>query len=65
MRTNLNTQATVNDICNRFVYNQLEGKGLPELGGKLTIQPGYQRNYLCGRASSSRKPNPRWSILSI
>ena len=46
MRTNLNTQATVNDICNRFVYNQLEGKGLPELGGRLTIQPKYQRNYL-------------------
>jgi hypothetical protein len=28
------------------VYNQLEGKGLYGLGGKLTIQPEYQRNYI-------------------
>jgi hypothetical protein len=26
------------------VYNQLEGKGLFGLSGKLTIQPEYQRN---------------------
>jgi len=28
------------------VYNELEGKGLYGLGGKLTIQPEYQRNYI-------------------
>jgi hypothetical protein len=29
-----------------FVYNELEGKGLFGLSGKLTIQPEYQRNYI-------------------
>ena len=37
---------TVKDICNGFVYNELEGKGLFGLSGKLTIQPEYQRNYI-------------------
>ena len=46
MKTTLRTDLTVADICNGFVYNQLEGKGLFGLGGKLTIQPEYQRNYL-------------------
>jgi len=46
MNTTLKTDITVADICNGFVYNQLEGKGLFGLGGKLTIQPEYQRNYL-------------------
>lgn len=34
------------DICEGFVYNELEGKGLFDLSGKLTIQPEYQRNYI-------------------
>jgi hypothetical protein len=46
MKTTLRTNITVADICNGFVYNQLEGKGLFGLSGKLTIQPEYQRNYL-------------------
>ena len=46
MKTTLRTDITVADICNGFVYNQLEGKGLFGLGGKLTIQPEYQRNYI-------------------
>ena len=37
---------TVEEICDGFVYNELEGKGLFGLSGKLTIQPEYQRNYL-------------------
>ena len=45
MKTSLRTDLTVADICNGFVYNELEGKGLFGLGGKLTIQPEYQRNY--------------------
>lgn len=45
MKTTLRTDLTVADICNGFVYNELEGKGLFGLGGKLTIQPEYQRNY--------------------
>ncbi len=46
MKTTLNTDITVNDICDGFVYNELEGKGLFGLSGKLTIQPEYQRNYI-------------------
>lgn len=37
---------TVRDICDGFVYNELEGKGLFGLAGKLVIQPEYQRNYI-------------------
>lgn len=40
------TDLTVKEICEGFVYNQLEGKGLFGWAGKLTIQPEYQRNYL-------------------
>lgn len=46
MITILNTDVTVKDICDGFVYNELEGKGLFGLSGKLTIQPEYQRNYI-------------------
>lgn len=46
MKTTLKTDITVKDICDGFVYNQLEGKGLFGLSGKLTIQPEYQRNYI-------------------
>jgi hypothetical protein len=46
MKTTLRTDITVEAICAGFVYNQLEGKGLFGLGGKLTIQPAYQRNYI-------------------
>ena len=37
---------TVAEICDGFEYNELEGKGLYGLAGKLTIQPEYQRNYI-------------------
>jgi len=46
VNTTLKVDITVADICAGFVYNQLEGKGLFGLGGKLTIQPEYQRNYI-------------------
>ena len=46
MNTDLRTEITVADICAGFVYNDYEGKGLFGLGGKLTIQPEYQRNYI-------------------
>jgi hypothetical protein len=46
MKTILKTGITVKDICEGFVYNELEGKGLFGLSGKLTIQPEYQRNYI-------------------
>jgi len=46
MKKKLHTEWTVADICDGFVYNELEAKGLFGMGGKLTIQPEYQRNYI-------------------
>lgn len=46
MKTLLWNDKTVKDIIDGFVYNELEGKGLFGLDGKLTIQPEYQRNYI-------------------
>lgn len=46
MKTKLRTDITIEDICKGFVYNELEGKGLYGLNGKLVIQPEYQRNYI-------------------
>lgn len=39
-------QISVEEICKGFVYNELEGKGLFGLSGRLVIQPEYQRNYI-------------------
>jgi hypothetical protein len=46
MNTTLRTDLTIKDICEGFIYNELEGKGLFGLSGTLTIQPEYQRNYI-------------------
>jgi hypothetical protein len=45
MKTTLR-EYTVKEISDGFVYNELEGKGLFGLSGRLTIQPEYQRNYI-------------------
>jgi len=37
---------TVKEVSDGFVYNELEGRGLFGLSGRLTIQPEYQRNYI-------------------
>lgn len=39
---------TVDQVVEGFVYNELEGKGLFGLAGKLVIQPEYQRHYIYG-----------------
>ncbi len=46
MQTTLRTDITIGQLCEGFVYNETEGKGLFGLGGRLTIQPEYQRNYI-------------------
>ncbi len=46
MITTLKTDITIREIVDGFEYNELEGKGLFGLSGKLTIQPEYQRNYI-------------------
>ena len=50
MITTLRTDITIKDICEGFVYNEYEGKGLFGLSGILTIQPEYQRNYIYAEA---------------
>src|SRR3989339_284070 len=55
MKTTLKTNITVKDICRGFVYNELEGKGLFGLSGKLTIQPEYQRNYIYASDGGKRE----------
>ena len=45
MKTNLQ-KYTVKQLSEGFQYNELEGKGLFGLSGRLTIQPEYQRNYI-------------------
>ena len=55
MKTTLKTNITVKDICEGFVYNELEGKGLFGLSGKLTIQPEYQRNYIYASDGGKRE----------
>jgi hypothetical protein len=47
MKTDLK-HYSIEEVIEGFVYNELEGKGLFGLGGKLTIQPEYQRHYIYG-----------------
>ncbi len=55
MKTTLRTDITIADICDGFVFNQLEGKGLFGLRGSLTIQPEYQRNYIYADKDGSKE----------
>lgn len=48
MKTTLHIDWTVGDVCKGFIFDKNEGKGLFGLGGKLIIQPEYQRNYIYG-----------------
>lgn len=63
MKTTLRTDIAVATICDGFVYNQLEGKGLFGLGGKLTIQPEYQRNYIYADGGGKKERDVIHSLL--
>lgn len=63
METTLRTEITVKEICDGFVYSELEGKGLFGLSGKLTIQPEYQRNYIYASEGGKREAAVIESIL--
>ena len=63
MNTTLKTNITVKDICEGFVYNELEGRGLFGLSGKLTIQPEYQRNYIYASDGGKREMAVIESVL--
>jgi len=62
MKTTLQ-QYTVEEICNGFVYNTFEGRGLYGLGGRLTIQPEYQRNYLYAEKGGEKEMKVIDSVL--
>lgn len=63
MNATLKTDITVKDICEGFVYSELEGKGLFGLSNKLTIQPEYQRNYIYASDGGKREIAVIESIL--
>lgn len=63
MKTILKTNIIIKDICEGFEYNELEGKGLFGLSGKLTIQPEYQRNYIYASDGGKREMAVIESIL--
>lgn len=63
METVLLTNITVKEICEGFVYNELEGKGLFGLSGTLKIQPEYQRNYIYASDGGKREVAVIDSIL--
>ena len=64
MLTRLRTEITVAEICEGFVFNQFEGKGIHGLSGKLTIQPEYQRNYIYADQGGKREVAVIESLLS-
>ena len=63
MKTTLRTDITVANVCDGFVYNELEGKGLFGLSGTLTIQPEYQRNYIYADGGGKREQAVIESLL--
>lgn len=63
MEATLTTNITVKEICDGFVYNELEGKGLFGLSGKLTIQPQYQRNFIYASDGGKREAAVIESVL--
>ena len=46
MKTRLETNLTIEDICKGFAFDKNEGKGLFGMDGRLVTQPEYQRNYI-------------------
>ncbi len=63
MKTTLKNTITVKDVCEGFKYNELEGRGLFGLSGKLTIQPEYQRNYIYASDGGKREMAVIESVL--
>jgi hypothetical protein len=63
VKTTLRTEVTVEQVCAGFVFNQFEGKGLFGLGGRLTIQPEYQRNYIYADGGGKKEQAVIHSLL--
>jgi 5-methylcytosine-specific restriction endonuclease McrA len=63
VKTKLQTEITVAEICEGFEYNQFQNKGLYGLSGNLTIQPEYQRNYIYAEQDGKREAAVIQSLL--
>jgi hypothetical protein len=63
VNTDLKTDITIRNIVEGFAYNELEGKGLFGLSGRLTIQPEYQRNYIYASDGGKREQAVIASLL--
>ena len=63
MKTTLRTDLTIKDIVEGFEFDSAEGKGLYGWGGKLTIQPEYQRHYLYAEKGGERERGVIESVL--
>jgi len=63
MITTLQTDITVSQVCEGFIYNQFEGRGLFGLAGRLTIQPEYQRNYIYADGGGAKEQAVIISLL--
>ena len=59
------TDLTVADICDGFVYNELEGKGLFGWGGKLVVQPEYSNLKRLRRFTRNRRMKPKRRAFRI
>lgn len=54
---------TIPEICDGFVYDKNEEKGLYGLNGELIIQPEYQRNYLYADGDGKRELSVIESVM--
>jgi len=63
MNVEFKTDLTIREICEGFVYDENEGKGLYGWAGKLTIQPEYQRNYIYADNGGDREKKVIESVL--
>ncbi|WP_122943376.1 DUF262 domain-containing protein [Brachybacterium sp. EE-P12] len=63
MKTTLLQDTTVRDILDGFTWDPTEDKGLHGWGGKLTIQPEYQRNYVYGLDGGAKEVKVIESLL--
>lgn len=63
MKTILRIDLSVAELLEGFLYNELEARGLFGLGGNLTIQPEYQRNYIYADGGGKREQAVIRSLL--
>lgn len=63
MDPKLLTNVTIRELVKGFCFDKEENKGLYGLGGKLIIQPEYQRNYVYGNDNDKKAKEVILSLL--